>query len=95
MTLPMAGRVKQLQLFLRTAFVGRLRRQTAPGGLFAADKRSAGNLALPRTESEITDAAARLGLTIAEPCMPGVVANMAVLNDHAEALLGHNAGTKS
>jgi len=59
------------------------------------DKAAAGFATLPRTESEAAEAAARLGFTIPDPCMPGVVANLAVLADHAETLLGHKVGTKS
>ena len=95
MTSAMAGRVKQLQLFLRTALAGRFRRQAIPRDAAAADEAVAGHWALPRTESEISEAAARLGLTIPDPCMPGVVANLAVLADHAETLLGHTPGTRS
>jgi len=89
MTSPMAGWVKQLQLVLRAAFAGRFRRETIAGEVIA------GPWALPRTEHEITEAAARLGFAIPDPCMPGVVANLAVLADHAETLLGHKVGTKS
>jgi sodium/bile acid cotransporter 7 len=94
MTLPMAGWVKQLQLVLRAAFAGRFRRQTILADAPAADETMAEHGALPRTESEINEAAARSGFTIAEPCMPGVVANLAVLSDHAETMLGHRVGTK-
>jgi sodium/bile acid cotransporter 7 len=95
MTSPMAGVVQQLQLFLRTAFAARSRRQTIPGEAPAADEVIAGHWALPRTESEISEAAARLRFTIPDPCMPGVVANLAVLADHAETLLGPKVDTRS
>jgi len=87
----MAGWVKQLQQVLRAAFAGRFRPPT--DGAPAADEAAAS--ALPRTESQATEAAARLGFTIPDPCMPGVVANLAVLGEHAGTLLGHKVGTKS
>jgi len=59
------------------------------------DKATAGLLTLPRTESQAAEAAARLGFAIPDPCMPGVVANLEVLADHAETLLGDRVGTKS
>ena len=93
MTSPMAGWVKQLQRVLRTAFAGR--RDTIAGEAPAANEAIAGHWALPRTESEAAEAAARLGFTIPDPCIPGVVANLAVLADHAETLLGHKVDTKS
>ena len=41
---------------------------------------------LPRSENDIAQAAIQLGLTIPDACMPGVVANMALLARHAETL---------
>ena len=43
---------------------------------------------IPRTESEIAAAAATLDLVVPAACMPGVMANLAVLADHAAVMLG-------
>lgn len=43
--------------------------------------------ALPRTRSEIVQTAAMIDLTIPDACMPGVEANLALLDTHARALL--------
>ncbi|MGA1797164.1 AtzG-like protein [Sphingomonas sp. 4RDLI-65] len=43
--------------------------------------------ALPRTRSEIVQAAALLDLTIPDACLPGVEANLALLDSHADILL--------
>jgi sodium/bile acid cotransporter 7 len=45
---------------------------------------------LPRNEAEIEAAAAALGMEIPQACMPGVVANLALLDSHAERLLGQS-----
>jgi sodium/bile acid cotransporter 7 len=45
------------------------------------------DLALPRTAEEITAAAAALGLTIPDACLPGVIANLVLLASHADRLL--------
>jgi hypothetical protein len=42
---------------------------------------------LPRSSTEIAHAAASLGLAIPDACMPGVVANLALLDTHADTLL--------
>ena len=44
--------------------------------------------ALPRDRSEIAAAAAKAGLVIPDACMPGVLANLALLGRHADTLLG-------
>ena len=67
----------QLQLFVCAVLAGRFRRQ--------AEARASA-IALPRSEAEIATAATALGLTIPAACMPGVVANLAVLGGHAETL---------
>ena len=43
---------------------------------------------MPRTEAEIVQAAETLGLIVPDACMPGVVANLALLDTHAVILLG-------
>lgn len=55
-----------------------------------AQRRTDARLAIPRTESEIDTAAKALGLHIPEACMPGVVANLALLHSHADTLLGQD-----
>ena len=42
---------------------------------------------LPRTPADIARAAGRLHLTVSDACMPGVVANLALLAAHAETVL--------
>ena len=66
----------QIQLFLCAALAGR----------FARGGATLQRPALPRTGAEIEDAAQRRGLTIAEPCMAGVSANLALLDRHADTL---------
>jgi sodium/bile acid cotransporter 7 len=74
----------QLQLFLCAALAMRFRRQQEDG---------AHPTALPRTEAEISSAAATIGLPIDPACMPGVVANMALLDRHAGIMLAsHGKG---
>jgi hypothetical protein len=41
---------------------------------------------IPRTENEIAEAAAERGLRIPDPCLSGVIANLALLARHAERL---------
>lgn len=43
---------------------------------------------MPRTEAEVTAAAADRGIVIPPACMPGVVANLALLARHAAILSG-------
>ena len=69
----------QLQLFLCAFLAGRFQRQA-----IAAEAA----VALPRTAAEIGAAAAAIGMSIPEACMPGVVANMALLDKHAGNLRG-------
>jgi sodium/bile acid cotransporter 7 len=66
----------QLQLFLCAALAARFARQ-APV-----------RPRLPRSEQEIAAAAAVLGLTIPDACMPGVTTNLALLDRHAAILSG-------
>ena len=47
-------------------------------------------IAIPRTESEVAAAAGTSGLHIPEACMPGVLANLALLDTHADTLLGQD-----
>jgi sodium/bile acid cotransporter 7 len=68
----------QLQLFLCAALAMRFRRQKEESDRLAP---------LPRTEEEISRAAAAIGLRIDPACMPGVVANMALLDRHAGIML--------
>ena len=44
--------------------------------------------AIPRLEREIVASASTLGLGIPDACVPGVVANLALLDGHADILLG-------
>lgn len=66
----------QLQLFLCAALAAR----------FARDVPARGRL--PRSEKDIAAAAAALGLTIPDACMPGVTANLALLDRHVMTLSG-------
>jgi sodium/bile acid cotransporter 7 len=68
----------QLQLFLCAALAMRFRRQKEESDRLAP---------LPRTEEEISRAAAAIGLRIDPACMPGVVANMALLDRHSGIML--------
>ena len=43
---------------------------------------------LPRTAYEVTRAATIRGMVIPDPCMPGVLDNLALLDSHANTLLG-------
>jgi sodium/bile acid cotransporter 7 len=47
--------------------------------------------AVPRTEQEVVAAASACGLVIDPLCLPGVLANLAVLDGHAVTLLGESA----
>ncbi|MEC3909769.1 bile acid:sodium symporter family protein [Sphingobium sp. CR2-8] len=64
----------QVQLFLCAALASRFARAGRARPL------------IPRTVAEIESASQRLGLTIAEPCMAGVTANLALLDRHADTL---------
>ncbi len=75
----------QLQLFVCAVLASRFRRE--------ADARDAADspasvLSLPRTEREIAVTARARGLAVPDACMPGVVANLALLDSHAGILLG-------
>lgn len=56
----------------------------APGT--SADHVNKDSLALPRTDAEIALAAASIDLPVPEACMPGVAANLALLDTHASNL---------
>jgi sodium/bile acid cotransporter 7 len=47
---------------------------------------------LPRSITEIVHAAASLDFAVPDACMPGVVANLALLDAHVDTLLGVPAG---
>lgn len=44
-------------------------------------------LPLPESDTAVAEAAEAAGLTIPAPCLPGVMANIALLRGHAETLL--------
>jgi len=69
----------QLQLFLCAALASRFQRQ---------GERLARAGVIPRSEADITAAGAAVGLPITDACMPGVVANLALLDRHAATLKG-------
>lgn len=71
----------QLQLFLCAALAMRFRRQQDD---------SAKLTPIPRTEAEISSAATAAKLPIDPACMPGVVANMALLDRHAAIMLAND-----
>ncbi|MDX3899740.1 MAG: bile acid:sodium symporter family protein [Sphingobium sp.] len=71
----------QLQLFVCAALAARFRRQ-----IEAAEVEKSQRPALPRTEADAVARAAELGMTIPAACMPGVLANLALLDRHAERL---------
>lgn len=71
----------QLQLFLCAALATRFARQAPPAAPVPA---------VPRSEADIHGAAGAIGLSIDAACMPGVVANMALLDRHAGLLLGRD-----
>lgn len=70
----------QLQLFVCAGLASYFRRQAE-----AHDAVSSPN-PLPQGAREIEDAAAAIGITIPEACLPGVAANLALLERHAETL---------
>ncbi len=74
----------QLQLLLCAALAARFARQAQTLAAIPP---------LPRTEADIHRAADAIGLPIEAACMPGVVANMALLDRYAGLLLGHNEST--
>jgi len=43
---------------------------------------------IPRTQDEAERAAAALGMSIPDACLPGLLANLALLQSHAERLFG-------
>ena len=45
---------------------------------------------VPQGAEQATEAAAARGMVIPEACMPGVVANLALLGRHADTLSGDN-----
>ena len=65
----------QLQLFLCAALAARFGRQAERD-------------AVPLGEAQAVSAAARHGLAIPDACLPGVVANLALLDSHAATLRG-------
>lgn len=65
----------QLQLFTCAALAGRFGREAALRDV-------------PQGADQAASAAAARGLAIPEACMPGVVANLALLGRHADTLLG-------
>lgn len=67
----------QLQLFVCAALAARFRRE--------ADARE--ERAIPATAEDARRAAAKRGLTVPEPCLPGVVANLGILRAHETTLL--------
>jgi sodium/bile acid cotransporter 7 len=72
----------QLQLFVCAVLANRYKRAREAEELAAS--------ALPgiaRAPADIAERAAALGLAIPEACMPGVAANMALLDRHAQTLL--------
>lgn len=71
----------QLQLFVCAALASHFRRQSE-----AVDDAEA-TLAISHGAQQIDATAAALGMTIPEACMPGVEANLALLERHAETLL--------
>ena len=70
----------QLQLFVCAGLASYFRRQAE-----AHDAVSSPN-PLPQGAREIEDAATAIGITIPEACLPGVAANLALLERHAETL---------
>jgi len=82
----------QLQLFVCAALAARFGRQGEQDDALAADRSDVGTSRVPRTEGEIVNAAATLGFRVPDACMPGIVANLAVLDGHAETLRGSSAG---
>jgi sodium/bile acid cotransporter 7 len=79
----------QLQLFVCAALAGKFRQE---GEMLA--RQTPPSAAVPLSEAEIAEAASAIGMTIPEACMPGVAANMALLDRHVETLLMPNEGSK-
>lgn len=71
----------QFQLFVCSILATRFRRQGEALSAAAAPP------AIPLTEAEVTEAAGARGLAVPEACMSGVIANMALLQRHANTLL--------
>ena len=82
----------QLQLFVCAALAARFRREAEQREALGAGSPVVATSRLPRTEGEIASAAAALGFAVPDACMPGIVANLAVLGGHAETLRGSGAG---
>ncbi len=80
----------QLQLFVCAALAGRFRREGERLAMAAAR-----STVVPRTEDEIAQAAKTAGMTIPQACIPGVVANLGLLDRHAGTLLGPSGHPKS
>jgi sodium/bile acid cotransporter 7 len=74
----------QLQLFVCAVIAARLRREDDAR---QAAEAIAGS-GIPRSDAEIAEAAAERGMTIPAACLPGVSANLALLEGHAATLLG-------
>lgn len=72
----------QLQLFLCAALAGYFARQAVRAAVPAGDARDP----LPRTAEEIAAVAHGRGLAVPEACLPGIIANLAVLDTHAAIL---------
>ncbi|BBC73818.1 bile acid:sodium symporter [Altererythrobacter sp. B11] len=71
----------QLQLFVCAILAARFRREAETQAAAAVPP------AIPSTEAEVTEVAGALGLPVPASCMPGVLANMALLQRHADTLL--------
>ena len=74
----------QLQLFVCAVLAARLRREDDAR---EAAETIAGS-SIPRSDTAIAEAATALGMAIPEACLPGVSANLALLDEHATVLLG-------
>lgn len=77
----------QLQLFVCAILAGRFRQQTELLEASEATRPGAGTLSIPGSEGEIAEAAAALGMTVPDACMPGVAANLTTLRRHAGLFL--------
>lgn len=71
----------QLQLFVCAILAGYLSKQEEPSATQA-------HIAMPREADEAIAVAASLGLTIPGECLPGVTANLALLDHHAGIFQG-------
>ncbi|MBA3053490.1 MAG: bile acid:sodium symporter [Sphingomonadales bacterium] len=78
----------QLQLFLCAWLAGRFGRELPAHPVDAAARHDAAMRRVPQGEAEAAAAAGALGIVIPAPCLPGVVANLALLGRHAAALDG-------